>query len=396
MGISKQTLNRKPKLVVDSNLGNPLREGLNDIRTPDPVTLVIFGITGDLVGRKLMSAIYNLATDNLLPHAYSVVGVGRRDWTDQVVRDEMSKHVHTALGNKINESFWKGFADSMFYVHTEYDDLEGYKRLAQRLDELDQQRGTQGNRLFYLAIPPDLYEQVTALLGQAGLNKSAGYTRIIVEKPFGKDLVSARALNQSLRGVYKEDQIYRIDHYLGKETVQNIAVFRFANAIFEPIWNRHYIDSVQITVAETVGVGTRGNYYDESGALRDILQNHVLQVLSLVAMEAPYAWEAPAIHGEKVKLLKSIRPIDPAEVDKFSVRGQYSDGSIEGEAVKGYLKTENVAPNSTTETYAALKLLIDNQRWAGVPFYLRTGKAMTKRVTEIAIQFHPAPQPLFG
>ncbi len=234
------------------------------------------------------------------------------------------------------------------------------------------------------------------MLGKAGLNQSEGYTRIIVEKPFGTDLDSARALNKSLRTVYDEEQIYRIDHYLGKETVQNIAVFRFANAIFEPVWNHQYIDHVQITVAETVGVGTRGNYYDESGALRDILQNHVLQVLTLVAMEAPSAWETDAIHGEKVKLLKSIRPIDPADVDKYSVRAQYADGSIEGEALQGYLETEKVAPDSTTETYAALKLLIDNKRWNGVPFYLRTGKAMTKRVTEVAIEFFPEPHPLFG
>jgi len=234
------------------------------------------------------------------------------------------------------------------------------------------------------------------LLGQAGLNKSQGYTRIIVEKPFGKDLESAKELNHHLREVYDEDQIYRIDHYLGKETVQNIAVFRFAHSIFEPLWNRKYIDHVQITVAETVGVGTRGGYYDQSGAMRDIIQNHVLQVMTLVTMEPPVAWEANDVRDEKVKVLRAVRKIDPAEGADYSIRGQYSEGSVEGERVKGYLETEEVATDSTTETYVALKLLIDNWRWAGVPFYLRTGKALPKRVTEVAIEFQKTPLPLFG
>jgi len=382
--------------VNDPVSNNPLREGLDVVAMPEPATIIIFGITGDLAGRKLIPAVYNLAHDNLLPHPYTVVGVGRRDWTDDKLRSEMSQHVKNFSRTGLNEMVWKAFAESLFYAQTEFDDLEGYKRLATCLDDLDQKRGTGGRRLFYLAIPPDLYAEVASLLGQAGLNKSAGYTRIIIEKPFGKNLDSARDLNEKLREVYDEDQIYRIDHYLGKETVQNIAVFRFANAIFEPLWKREYIDHVQIAVAETVGVGSRGNYYDESGATRDIIQNHALQVMSLVAMEPPAAWEANAIRDEKVKLLRAIRIPDLDKVGEFSIRGQYSDGAIAGEPMKGYLKTEKVASTSTTETYVALKLLVDNWRWAGVPFYLRTGKALAKRVTEVAIEFSKTPLNIFG
>jgi len=248
-------------------LDNPLLKGLEDSRTPTPTTIVIFGITGDLAARKLGPALYNLAHENLLPHPYTIVGVGRRDWDDQKLRNEMHEDVKKYSRTGIDENIWKGFADSLFYAHVNWEDPTHYKKLAERLEELDQQRDTGGNRLFYLAIPPFLYADVASHLGSVGLQKSSGYTRIIVEKPFRKDLESAKDLNHRLRQVYEEDQIYRIDHYLGKETVQNIAVFRFANAIFEPLWNRKYIDNIQITVAESVDVGTRGGYYDESGAL---------------------------------------------------------------------------------------------------------------------------------
>jgi glucose-6-phosphate 1-dehydrogenase len=375
---------------------NPLREGLDEARTPDPCMIVIFGVTGDLADRKLGPALYNLAHDNLLPQPCTVVGVGRRDWDSEKLRNEMYQNVKKYSRTGLNESIWKGFADSLFYVKVDWSNADDYKTLAQRLDELDKERDTHGNRLIYLAIPPFLYEDVVSLLGQAGLEHSDGYTRIIVEKPFGHDLESARELNRKMREVFDEDQIYRIDHYLGKETVQNIAIFRFANAIFEPLWNRKYIDNIQITVAETVGVGTRGGYYDESGALRDIIQNHALQVMTLVAMEPPVAWEANAVRDEKVKVLRAVRPIDPVDVAEYSVRGQYASGSVQGEKVKGYLETDEVSPESTTETYVALKLLVDNWRWAGVPFYMRTGKSLPKRVTEIAVEFQPTPLPLFG
>ncbi len=374
---------------------NPLREGLEDVHTPDPATVVIFGITGDLAARKLGPALYNLAADGFLPTPFTIVGVGRRDWSDDQLRGEMRKNVEKFSRTAINETVWKSFSESLFYSKVAFDNVDDYKKLAGRLDELDKSRDTRGNRLFYMAIPPDLYSEVAAHLGSAELNKSKGYTRIIVEKPFGIDLDTARTLNADLRKVYQENQIYRIDHYLGKETVQNILVFRFANSIFEPLWNRRYIDHVQIAVAETVGVGTRGGYYDSSGAMRDIIQNHVMQVLTLVAMEPPIAWDADDIRDEKVKVLRSIRPIKPSEADQYSVRAQYSAGSVAGEGVKGYLETDEVAPNSTTETYVAFKLLIDNWRWADVPFYLRTGKALPKRATEISIEFKRPPAQLF-
>jgi len=382
--------------MVDLVAENPLRVGLDEARTPDPAQIVIFGITGDLAARKLGPALYNLMHDNLLPQPFTIVGVGRRDWTDDKLRDEMYENIKQYSRTGINDAVWKSFSDSLFYVKTEWEKADDYQGLRQRLEALDKERDTRGNRLFYLAIPPFLYASVAKLLGQAGLEKSAGYTRIIVEKPFGHDLASAHELNHEFRAVFDEDQIYRIDHYLGKETVQNIAVFRFANSIFEPLWNRKYIDNVQITVAETVGVGTRGGYYDESGALRDIIQNHALQVMTMVAMEPPVAWEADAVRDEKVKVLRAIRPINSQHVNDYSVRGQYAAGYVEGEKMPGYLETEEVKPDSTTETYVALKLLVDNWRWAGVPFYLRTGKALPKRVTEIAVKFQLTPLPLFG
>jgi len=386
----------KKDATNDAYAVNPLSEGLDSPNMPDPATVVIFGITGDLAARKLIAALYNLAADGFLPTPFTVVGVGRRDWTDDFLRTEMRKNVEKFSRSAINETVWKSFSESMFYAQVAFDKVDDYNKLGVKLGELEQARATRGNRLFYLSIPPDLYSEVAANLGAANLNKSAGYTRIIVEKPFGIDLDTARGLNTDLRKVYSEDQIYRIDHYLGKETVQNILVFRFANSIFEPLWNRDHIDHVQIAVAETVGVGSRGGYYDKSGAMRDIIQNHVMQVLTLMAMEPPVAWDADAIRDEKVKVLRSIRPIKPEDAEQYSVRAQYSAGTVAGEQVKGYLETDEITKDSTTETYVAFKLLIDNWRWAGVPFYLRTGKVLPKRVTEISIEFKRTPLSLFG
>lgn len=375
-------------------MDNPLREGLDDTLTPDPSMIVIFGITGDLAARKLLPALYNLAHENMLPEPFTIVGIGRRDWSDEKFRDEMLNNIKEHSRTDLNDTIWKQFAASLYYIRAE--DEDDYPAMRERLDQLDEECGTRQNRLFYLAIPPDAYTGIVANLGKVGLNQSEGFTRIIVEKPFGKDLDTARELNHCLRQVFNESQIYRIDHYLGKETVQNIAVFRFSNAIFEPLWNRKYIDHVQITVAESIGVGSRGKYYDESGALRDIIQNHVLQVLSLVAMEPPVAWEANAIHDEKVKLLRAIQPITPEQVSQFSVRGQYAEGHVEGKRIQGYLQTSDVPADSTTETYVGMKLLINNWRWAGVPFYVRTGKALAKRVTEVYVEFQESPLPMFG
>lgn len=374
---------------------NPLMEGLEDHQTAAPATIVIFGITGDLSARKLIPALYNLAVDGLLPIPVNIVGVGRRDWTDEQLRQQMRDDVAKFSRQALNETIWNSFAGSLFYQKLEMDAPDDYHKLAGRLSMLENVHHTNGNRLFYLAIPPDLYNVVAHNLGQAGLNKSAGYTRLIIEKPFGSDLDTARALNAELQKVYGEDQIYRIDHYLGKETVQNILIFRFANSIFEPLWSHRYIDHVQMTIAETVGVGTRGGFYEKAGALRDILQNHAMQVLSLVAMEPPIAWDAHDIRDEKVKLLRSIRQIKPQEASEYSLRAQYSAGAVAGEDIPGYLQSDGVNPQSTTETYVAMKLLIDNWRWAGVPFYLRTGKALAKRVTEIAIDFKRPPTMLF-
>lgn len=375
---------------------NPLMEGLEDHQTAAPATVVIFGITGDLAARKLIAALYNLAVDGLLPNPCNIIGVGRRDWTDEQLRETMRDNVKKYSRQALNDTLWGTFAAGLFYQKVDFATLTDYEKLAGRLTLLDHSHSLHGNRLFYLAIPPDQYNLVAHNLGQAGLSKSGGYTRLIVEKPFGNDLESARALNTELRKVYGEDQIYRIDHYLGKETVQNIQVFRFANAMFEPIWNHRYIDHVQMTIAETVGVGTRGGFYEKAGALRDIIQNHALQVLSLVTMEPPIAWEAQDIRDEKVKLLRSIRRIKPHEVDLNTIRAQYSAGAVAGEDTKGYLESEGVDPHSTTETFVGLKLLIDNWRWSGVPFYLRTGKALAKRVTEISVEFKRPPAMLFN
>ena len=359
--------------------------------------MVIFGATGDLTHRKLVPGLYNLQRERLLPSGFSVIGFARRDWTDDYFRETLETDLKEFSRSGIEEPLWKSFAEGISYNRSSFDDPAGYKALADKLNALDEQRGTAGNRLFYLATGPESFATIIQQLGAAGLNQSpkGGWTRIIIEKPFGRDLASARELNTEVHKVFDESQVYRIDHYLGKETVQNILVFRFANGIFEPVWNRRYVDHVQITVAESVGVEGRGGYYEQAGAIRDMVQNHLMQLLTLTAMEPPGFYEANSVRDEKVKVLRAIRPHAPEEVASYTVRGQYSAGTADGKAVPGYRQEENVPAESQTETFVALQFFIENWRWAGVPFYLRTGKRLPKRASEIAIQFKSAPLMIF-
>jgi len=365
---------------------------------PQPCNLVIFGASGDLTFRKLIPAIYNIAADGDLPTALNVVGFARRPKTDEEFRAELEANARKFSRQGVNDELWKSFAERLFYHRSEFSDLEGYKTLAQRLDALDAEKHTRGNRLFYLSVAPSEFAGILQKLADVGLNKApeGGWTRVIVEKPFGKDLASAQALNRVVNEVFAERDTFRIDHYLGKETAQNIMVLRFANAIFEPIWNQRYIDHVQITGAETLGVEGRGPYYDSAGALRDMVQNHLLQLLSLVAMEPPVALTADAIRDEKVKVIRSLRPLTPEDVARDVVRGQYGAGAIGGKEVIAYRQEERVNPESMAETYAALKVHVDNWRWADVPFYIRFGKRLAKSGTEIAVQFKDVPAVLFN
>jgi glucose-6-phosphate 1-dehydrogenase len=381
---------------------NPLREGLYTERAAEPCVIVIFGATGDLTHRKLLPSLYSLAVEQRLPAGTSVVGFARRDWGTERFRSGAVESIQQFSPHTYQPSSADGFVRNLHYVEASFEDQAGYEELKRVCAELDQELGSRGNRLYYLATAPTAYAEIIEQLAAAGLVASerdgrgpGGWTRIVVEKPFGHDLASAHELNETVGSVFREDQVYRIDHYLGKETVQNILAFRFGNGIFESLWNREHIDHLQITVAESLGVEGRGPYYEETGALRDMVANHMLQVLALVAMEPPVALDATAIRDEKVKVLRAIHPLSPAEVARRTVRGQYGSGAIGGESVPGYRQEERVSPNSTTETFVALKLLIDNWRWAGVPFYLRHGKRLPKRSTEISIQFKKAPELLF-
>ena len=390
--------------MTETTAKNPLRVGLRLQHSPQPSVVVIFGATGDLTRRKLVPALYDLARDRRLPGGFSIVGFARRDVGTIAFRDQLRQAVDQhSRGGPTESTIWDSFAEGISYHRGDFTDPAAFARLKEHLDQIDLDRGTGGNRVYYLATPPSDYAEIISQLGASGLAAEpndaaghAGFRRIIVEKPFGRDLDTARDLNGRLLEVFAEHQIYRIDHYLGKETVQNILVFRFANGIFEPIWNRRYVDHVQITVAEDLGVEGRGAYYEQAGSMRDMVQNHMLQLLTLVAMEPPTAFEADAVRDEKVKVLRAIRPLEGDEIGRQTVRGQYSGGFIAGQPVPGYRQEPGVSADSRTETFVAARLAVDNWRWADVPFYLRSGKRLPKRSTEIAIQFRRVPHLLFS
>lgn len=377
----------------------------NPLRSPDdrrlnriagPSGLVIFGVTGDLSRKKLMPAVYDLANRGLLPPGFALVGFARRDWEDEdfekVVHDAVQEHARTPF----NEDVWKQLAAGIRFVPGEFDDDAAFQRLTDTIAELDRERGTMGNHAFYLSIPPKSFPQVTEQLRRSGLAEAEDgqWRRVVIEKPFGSDLTTARELNAVVESVFPPDSVFRIDHYLGKETVQNILALRFANMMYEPIWNANYVDHVQITMAEDIGVGGRAGYYDGIGAARDVIQNHLLQLLALTAMEEPVSFDAADLRAEKEKVLSAVRL--PKDLGAATARGQYAGGWQGGEHVLGFLEEDGMNPESVTETYAAMRLDIGTRRWAGVPFYLRAGKRLGRRVTEIAVVFKRAPQYLFA
>jgi len=365
-------------------------------RPGDPCIMVIFGASGDLTKRKLIPALYNLAKDNLLSKEFALVGVARNELTSEQFRDMIGKEIGEYATTKVDPDLWHWFARRIYYMAGDFDDPSAYDKLRDLLAQIDKEHGTRGNYFYYLATAPSFFSPIVKQLGAAGMvSEEKGWRRVIIEKPFGRSYDSAVALNKEIRQVLGEKQIYRIDHYLGKETVQNILVFRFANGIFEPIWNRRYIDHVQITVAETVGVEQRGSYYDKAGTLRDMVPNHIFQLISLTAMEPPISFDADVVRDEQAKILKAIPPPTDEEVLVRTVRGQYGEGMQDGVKVPAYRAEPMVAQDSRTETFVAMKLYIDNWRWADVPFYLRTGKRLPKRTTQIAIQFKRAPFVLF-
>lgn len=382
-------------MIYDKHIMHPLEERGQSSRIFDPCILVIFGATGDLTARKLVPALYNLMREGQLPAQFACVGFARRPKTHDQFREEMRKAVAEFSRVKpIDDSLWNHFKDHIYYHCSEFHDDAGYQKLKGFLSELDAKLGTKGNRVFYLSTQPSFFPLVCSNLHKAGLiynPKNTQWSRVVIEKPFGHDLNSSIALQRELLQYLSENQIYRIDHYLGKETVQNLLVFRFSNSIFESLWNSRYIDHIQISVAEDIGIGTRGKFFEEAGLLRDIVQNHTMQLLSLVAMEPPASLSADAVRDEKVKVLQAIRKLDPKEV----VRGQYGPGFTGGVPVVGYRQEKDVNPNSSVETFVALRVFIDSPRWKGVPFYLRGGKRLPKRTTEIAVVFKDPPGMLF-
>jgi glucose-6-phosphate 1-dehydrogenase len=368
---------------------NPLLEGLSFRRTPDPCALVIFGASGDLTHKKLMPALYSLAFRRLLPPRFAVIGVARTEGDDDSWREDMKQAVQQHARDEYRQDVWDELASNMHYTATDFADEGGEGKLEQLAEQCDEQSKLGGNRVYYLAVPPPAFPTIVEALGKR--RSANGWTRLIVEKPFGHDLASARELNTMLWAHFDESEIFRIDHYLGKETVQNMLALRFANGVFEPIWNRQFIDHVQITVAESIGIEGRAGYYESAGAIRDIFQNHLLQLLALTAMEPPIDFKSDSVHSEKVKVLKALHTPGPKSV----VRGQYGRGFVEGEEVPAYREEQNVASDSMTETFVAAKLFVDNWRWADTPFYVRMGKRLARRETTIAIQFKRAPHPPF-
>ena len=368
---------------------NPLLEGLRLRRTPDPCALVIFGASGDLTKRKLFPALYSLALRRLLPERFGIVGVARTEESDDQFREAMKAAVQEFGRDDFRDETWDWLAERTRYLATDFSAEEGQQQLVKTLNELDKDYGTGGNRVYYFAVPPSA---IAALIREIGEHRSTeGWTRLIIEKPFGRDLASARELNAELQQNFDESEVFRIDHYLGKETVQNLLALRFANGIFEPIWNRQFVDHVQITVAESIGIEARAGYYEHAGAIRDIFQNHLLQLLAMTAMEPPIDFTSDSVHNEKVKVLRAMHTPAPRSV----VRGQYGRGFVEGEEVAAYREEDGVAPDSMTETFVAAKLYIDNWRWADTPFYVRMGKRLARHETTIAIQFKAAPHPPF-
>jgi glucose-6-phosphate 1-dehydrogenase len=368
---------------------NPLLEGLTMRRPPEPCAITVFGASGDLTQRKIMPAFYALTLRGLLPADFGIVGVSRTEMTTEDFVERMRQAVMVNCRDEFRPDVWERLAEGLAYVSADFGVEGGEDALVQALNEVDETRGTKGNRVYYLAVPPAAFDDIVTALGRR--RAASGWTRLIVEKPFGHDLASAQQLNELITTYFHEDEIFRIDHYLGKETVQNMLVLRFANGIFEPIWNRQFIDHVQITVAESLGIEGRADFYEHAGAIRDVVQNHMLQLVALTAMEPPIDFAAESVRNEKVKVLKAIHTPGPKHV----VRGQYGAGYVDGEEVPGYREEQGVGSDSETETYVAAKLFVDNWRWADTPFYLRTGKRLPRRETTIAIQFKRAPHPPF-